>query len=108
MALTGGTFGDGAASGTTKANLTTIIGSARQEYRQLDVRADTSNAGVIYIGLTGVSATAAFVQLAAGESWGINPQAFTAPAGGDFKIQPDDIYIVGTDVADQAFVAALQ
>lgn len=108
MALIGGTFGDGAASGTTEEALSDILGTTRQEYRQIDVRAKAANIGVILIGVTGVSATAAFVELSAGESWGLNPQAYTAPAGGDFKIQPEDVFIVGTDVADQAYVAGLQ
>jgi len=107
MALIGGTFGDGAATGTTEAALDTLIGTTRQEYRQLDIRAAAANAGVILVGATGVGAAAAWVELSPGESWGLNPQAYTAPAGGDFKIQPEDIFVVGTDVADQAYVAAL-
>jgi len=108
MALIGGTFGDGAASGATEASLETILGTTRQEYRQIDVRAKADNVGVILVGATGVGVLAAFVELSPGESWGLNPQAYTAPAGGDFKVQPEDIFIVGTDVADQAYVAALQ
>ena len=108
MALIGGTFGDGAATGQTEASLETALGTTRQEYRQLDVRAKAANVGVILIGMTGVSGTTAWVELSNGESWGLNPQAYTAPAGGDFKIQPEDIFIVGTDDADQAYIAALQ
>ena len=108
MALIGGTFGDGAGAGTTEAALGTALGTTRQEYRQLDVRAKAANIGVILIGMTGVGAATAWVELSPGESWGLNPQAYTAPAGGDFKIQPEDIFIIGTDVNDQAYIAALQ
>jgi hypothetical protein len=86
----------------------TILGTTRQEYRQLDVRAKADNAGVILIGATGVGAATAWVELSPGESWGLNPQAYTAPAGGDFKIQPENIFVIGTDGNDQAYVAALQ
>ena len=108
MALIGGTFGDGAATGAVEASLETVIGTTRQEYRQMDVRAKAANVGVILVGATGVATTTAWVELSPGESWGLNPQAFTAPAGGDFKIQPENIFVVGTDVADQAYIAALQ
>lgn len=108
MALIGGTFGDGAATGTTESSIATILGSTREEYRQLDVRADRNNVGDIYIGATGVGVAAAWVQLGPGESWGLNPASYTAPAGGDFKFAPSSIYLVGTLVADQAFLSALQ
>jgi hypothetical protein len=108
MALNGGTFGDGAASGTTAVSLADILGFTREEYKQLDVKADAENTdSYIYIGDANVSATNAWVQLAAGESWGLNPASFTAPAGGDFKIDPELVFIVGAAVTDQAFVVAL-
>ena len=111
MAFTGGVFGDGAASGTTAAPLSTVLASiaGREEFRQIDIKAPAANVGILYIGPTTpvVSATNAWVELAAGESWGLNPQSFTSPAGGDFKIDLTKVSIIGTDVADQAFVAVL-
>lgn len=106
MALIGGTFGDGAATGTTAAALSSVIGT-RSSYRQIDVKAPAANVGSILLGGSAVSATNAYVQLAAGESWGLNPQSFTAPAGSDFELEPGSLFIRGTNVADQAFVIAL-
>lgn len=107
MALGGGTFGNGAGSGTVAVALSTILGSTRTSYKQVDIKAPAANTGKIYVGPSTVSATAAYVELSAGESWGLNPQSFTAPAGADFEIDPTIIYIVGTAVNDQAFVVAL-
>jgi len=106
MAFLGGTFGDGAATGATRATLQSVIG-ARSSYRQIDVKAPAANVGSIYIGGAAVGPTAAFVELAAGESWGLNPQSFTSPAGSDFELDTAQVWVVGTDVADQAFVIAL-
>jgi hypothetical protein len=109
MAFTGGTFGDGAASGTTAASLNSVLSAVagREEFRQIDIKAPAANVGRILVGPASVSATNAYVELAAGESWGLNPQSFTSPAGGDFKLDLSRIYVLGTNVADQAFVAAL-
>lgn len=107
MALLGGTFGDGAASGTTAATLESVLGT-RSSYKQIDVKAPAANVGSLYIGDSAtVSPTNAFIELAAGESWGLNPQSFTSPAGSDFELDTAQVWIVGTDVADQAFVIAL-
>lgn len=111
MAFTGGVFGDNAATGTTAAALSVVLASiaGREEFKQIDIKASSTNLGSILIGPTTpvVSATNAYVELAPGESWGLNPQSFTAPAGGDFKVDLTQISLIGTDVADQAFVAVL-
>jgi len=107
LAINGGTFGDGAATGTTAVAIADILGFTREEYKQLDVKAASDNAGSIFIGGDDVSATTAWVELAAGESWGLNPASYTAPAGGDFKIDPELVFVVGTDALDQAYIAAL-
>jgi hypothetical protein len=109
MAFTGGVYGDNAATGTAAVSLNTILSAVagREEFRQIDIKASATNTGSIFVGPSTVSATSAYVELAAGESWGLNPQSFTSPAGGDFKVDLSKIYIIGTNVADQAFVAAL-
>jgi hypothetical protein len=111
MAFTGGVFGDNAATGATAAALSAVLADipGREEFRQIDIKASVTNVGVIYIGPTTpvVSPTNAYAELTPGESWGLNPQSFTSPAGGDFKLQLDQISIIGTDIADQAFVAVL-
>lgn len=109
MAFSGGTYGDGAATGTTAVTLASLLTgiAGREEFRQIDVKAKAGIAGSILIGPSTVSATNAYVQLAAGESWGLNPQSFTSPAGGDFKLDLTQIYVRGTAVADQAFIAVL-
>lgn len=107
MAFSGGTFGNGSSTGTAAASLSTILGSTRTSFKQLDIKAPAANTGKVYIGPSTVSATAAYVELAPGESWGLNPQSFTSPAGADFEIDPTLIYIKASAVADQAFVAVL-
>ena len=107
MALNGGTFGDDAATGTTAVSLADILGFTREEYKQIDVKAKGDNVGSILIGDENVSATTAWIELAAGESWGLNPASYTAPAGADFKIDPELVFVIGTDVGDVAYVAAL-
>lgn len=111
MAFTGGVFGDDAASGTTPAALSVILAdiAGREEFKQIDIKASSTNVGSIFIGPTTpvVSATNCYVELAPGEAWGLNPQSFTSPAGGDFKLQLNQISLLGSDVADQAFVAVL-
>jgi hypothetical protein len=108
MAFSGGTFGDGAATGTTAVTLESILGASNKEFKQVDIRAATANTGAIYIGPSTVAATDAYVELAAGESWGLNPGGFDAAGGSQFEIDPALVYVVGTAVADQAFVAFLR
>lgn len=110
MAFTGGTYGTGAANGNVITPLSTILASVagREEFRQIDIKAPAANAaGFIYIGPATVSASNAWVELAAGESFGLNPQSFTSPAGGDFKMDLSQTYVVGTAAAMQAFVSVL-
>jgi hypothetical protein len=107
MAFLGGTFGNGVGTGTTRASLSAVLGNTRSSFRQIDVKAPVANVGNILLGGSAVTATAAYVELAPGESWGLNPQSFTSPAGSDFELETGSLYIVGTDVADQAFVIAL-
>lgn len=107
LAILGGTYGNGSSSGTTRTTLQSILGVSRSSFRQLDVKASATNAGKVYIGDSLVSSTHAWVELAAGESWGLNPQSFTSPAGSDFELDTAQIYVVGTTIADQAFVVAL-
>lgn len=107
LAILGGTFGDGASTGAVAATLEDILNTSRSSYRQLDVKASSANTGAIYVGDSLVSSTNAWVELQAGESWGLNPQSFTSPAGSDFELNLAEVYVVGTTVADQAFVVAL-
>jgi len=101
MGLFGGYF-----SGATPVALSTIIGSERTEFKQIDVKAGNA-AGAIYIGDANVSSTTAWVELAGGEAWGLNPGGFDAAGGPQFEVKPDEIFIVGTTTTDAAFVVAL-
>lgn len=107
LAILGGTFGDGSSTGATAASLEDILDTSRSSFRQLDIKASSNNTGPLYIGDVLVSSTHAWVELRAGESWGLNPQSFTSPAGSDFELNLAQVFVIGTTVADQAFVVAL-
>ncbi len=101
MGLFGGTF-----SGATPVSLATILGTTRTEFKQIDVKAAAA-AGVIYVGGDTVSSTTAWVELAGGEAWGLNPGGFDAAGGPEFEIEPTEVFLVGTTSTDVAYVVAL-
>lgn len=101
MGLFGGYF-----SGATAQSLSSIIGSTRTEYKQIDIKAANA-AGAIYIGGSDVSSTTAWVELGGGEAWGLNPGGFDAAGGPVFEVKPDEIFLVGTTTTDAAYVVAL-
>lgn len=101
MGLFGGYF-----SGATAESLEDILNTTRTEFKQIDVKAG-AGAGKIYIGGSDVSSTTAWVELSAGEAWGLNPGGFDAAGGPVFEVSPAEIFVVGTTTTDEAFVVAL-
>lgn len=83
------------------ASLTSILGSAKF-IQQVDIKAKTGNAGVVYIGGSGVTNVPANAgaALEAGVAWS---KTYT---NSQTCISTDDIYIVGT-ASDVAFITVI-
>lgn len=86
------------------ATITAACGfSAKKTIQQIDIKAKTGNAGVVYLGasnVTNVPANAG-AALEAGTAWSAVPKA-----GSLVAVTTDDIYIVGT-AADTAFITVI-
>lgn len=86
---------------TSAATLTTIIGS-KLFIQQVDIKAKTGNAGIVYIGpstVTNVPANA-YAALEAGVAWS---KVFTSSST---QVTTDDINIVGT-ASDVVFITVI-
>lgn len=83
------------------ATLTSIIGS-KLFIQQVDIKAKTGNAGVVYLGGSGVTNVPANAgaALEAGVAWS---KVFT---NSSTNVTTDDIYIVGT-ASDVAFITVI-
>ncbi len=101
MGLFGGYF-----AGTTPVALSDILDTTRTEFKQIDIKAAAA-AGIIYVGGSDVSSTTAWVELAGGDAWGLNPGGFDAAGGPEFEVEPTEIFLVGTTTTDAAYVVAL-
>jgi hypothetical protein len=83
----------------TAQNLTTLLGLTQRTYlSQLTLRAQTTNAGTVFVGGSGVTTTVYGFSLSPGTSYTFGPF-------GHFPLNTDDIFLVGTSGDDVEVVA---
>lgn len=94
--------GDAVSVLTTTQGLGTVL--TRRDVRQVDIKANSGNSGVVYIGGSDVTSAGAnaFLALEAGAAWSAKISDIE-----EFKIDWSQLYVVGSSAADIVHFALL-
>jgi len=90
--------------GTTRAKLSTILSYTRQDFFEVEVVADQDNAGEVYLGPVTVTNAGvdAVMKLKGGNYKRFGPYSF-----GAFRMNLENLYVVGSAASQVAYVNAI-
>ena len=92
--------GDAVSVLTTTQGLGSVI--TRRDVRQVDIKANSGNSGIVYIGKSDVTSAGAnaILALEAGAQWSAVISDIE-----EFKVDWDSLYVVGSSAADLVHIA---